>query len=321
MSEIKLPAGLKPGDQVILLQSNKSDLPLGVTLYAVAPDEYLRDHGDFGVARSPALSANSNFHSDREGTEWRRADPGVRRFRTTKANAIGMGAPIGTKFTLRAGSDIVIFDDPALPTNMGCWRPNGFVQSGDIEELGTAPSQKSSSESPVVYGVRWTPELLAECRNEPEKLFQDLSPLAQEALKAANKQHAASITSITDTFGDVAARFWAGLAGAPAPTPTPTPTPTPEPKKPEPKKEDTMTPIKIETKTFVAGNPIEAYDARGRSDLLQQHQAEIKRLEALEYWTQETRDELAALRAGVEAAVKAFDEDYAARKAAKKTDA
>lgn len=30
-----------------------------------------------------------------------------------------------------------------------------------------------------------------------------------------------------------------------------------------------------------------------------------------------TKDEIAALRAGVEAAIKAFDEDYAARKAAK----
>mgnify|MGYP003604128565 FL=1 len=82
-----------------------------------------------------------------------------------------------------------------------------------------------------------------------------------------------------------------------------------------------MTPIKIENPTLVNGDRIDHYNAAARSELLRQHEAEIKRLEALEFKTQETKDEIAALRAGVEAAIKAFDEDYAKRKAAKKDEA
>ena len=78
-----------------------------------------------------------------------------------------------------------------------------------------------------------------------------------------------------------------------------------------------MTPIEIKNVTTVDGRTIGDFSARERSTLLQSHEAEIKRLEALEFKTQETKDEIAALRAGVEAAIKAFDADYAARKAAK----
>ena len=82
------------------------------------------------------------------------------------------------------------------------------------------------------------------------------------------------------------------------------------------KKDTPMTPIRITKPTLVDGNQISDYTARDRSALLSQHENEIKRLEALEFKTQETKDEIAALRAGVVAAIAEFDAEYAARKAA-----
>ena len=78
-----------------------------------------------------------------------------------------------------------------------------------------------------------------------------------------------------------------------------------------------MTPIQITNPILVNGREASTYSASDRSVLLQAHEAEIKRLEGLEFKTQETIDEIAALRAGVEDAILAFDEDYAKRKAAK----
>ena len=96
---------------------------------------------------------------------------------------------------------------------------------------------------------------------------------------------------------------------------------SPSPRVPErqkqPKKETPMKPIKIETVVVIDGLRVDGYDAGARSALLARHEQEIKRLEALEFKTQETKDEIAALRAGAEAAMKAFDADYAKRKAAK----
>jgi len=316
--EPKLPAGLKPGDLVVVLERNDSSIPLGVPLPAAQANPNVVGHGDFGV-RHPNGFTVHNFHSDREGVEWKRADPGVRRFRTTAENAICMGVPVGTKFTLRDGSSRVEFDDPGLPGCMGCPCPDGFIRMGEIEELGTQPR-----------GIRWTPELLAECRNETGKPFGELSPAAQALLKAENKRDACAVQCSDDYgygyhwecdrrpggfgfFPDLRYRLnpaWTpqgGLADAP--------TPTQETKNPRPK-ETKMIPIKIENPTLVNGNRIDHYNAAARSELLRQHEAEIKRLEALEFKTQETKDEIAALRAGVEAAIKAFDEDYAKRKAA-----
>lgn len=96
---------------------------------------------------------------------------------------------------------------------------------------------------------------------------------------------------------------------APAQTTTEEPKPT--------TKEQPMTPIRIETATLINGIRVDSFYAGARSDLLASHEAEIKRLESLEFRTQETKDEIAALRAGVVAAIAAFDADYAARKAAK----
>lgn len=302
--EPKLPAGLKPGDLVVVLEHNGSSIPLGVPLPAAPAN--LRGFGDFGV-RHPNGFTVDNFHSDREGTEWKRADHGVRRFRTTGEDAICMGVPVGTKFTLRDGSCRVEFDDPGLPDRMGCPCPDEFVRKGEIEELGTQPR-----------GIRWTPELLAECRNKDGTPFDKMSPAAQALLKAENEKAAIAVQYLA--YSD---RLWHNgispggfmFSGAlcyrlnPAWTPEATKNPRP--------KETKMTPIKIETATLVNGDRIDHYNAAARSELLRQHEAEIKRLEALEFKTRETKDEIAALRAGVEDAILAFDEDYAKRKAAK----
>ena len=99
----------------------------------------------------------------------------------------------------------------------------------------------------------------------------------------------------------------------------PTPTLPPSPQVPEqPKKEKPMTPIQITNPILVNGREASTYSASDRSVLLQAHEAEIKRLEGLEFKTQETIDEIAALRAGVVAAIDEFDREYAARKAAAK---
>ena len=317
--EPNLPAGLKPGDLVVVLQRNGSGIPLGVPLPAAQANPNIVGHGDFGV-RHPNGSTVHNFHSDREGVEWKRADHGIRRFRTTVENAISMGVPVGTKFTLRDGSSRVEFDNPGLPGYMRCHCPDEFVRKGEIEELGTQPR-----------GIRWTPELLAECRNKDGTPFNKMSPAAQALLKAENKRDACAVQCLA-YFG----RLWhngvspgglafsgalcyrlnpawtpeGGLAGSPTPDPEAT-------KKPQPK-ETKMTPIKIENPTLVNGDRIDHYNAAARSELLRQHEAEIKRLEALEFKTLETVAEIADLRAGVAAAIKAFDEDYLARQNAKK---
>ena len=314
--EPKLPAGLKPGDLVVVMERNGSHIPLGVPLPAAPANPNFHGFGDFGV-RHPNDFTVRNFHSDREGTEWKRADHGVRRFRTTVENAICMGVPVGTKFTLRDGSSRVEFDDPRLLDRMVCTYPDDFVRKGEIEELGTQPR-----------GIRWTPELLAECRNKDGTPFNKMSPAAQALLKAENEKAAIAVQYLaysdrlwhngvspgdfifSDTLCYRLDPAWTpegGLADAPIPEATKNPRP----------KETKMTPIKIETATLVNGVRIDHYDADARSELLRRHEAEIKRLEALEFKTRETKDEIAALRAGVEDAILAFDEDYAKRKAAK----
>lgn len=325
--EPKLPAGLKPGDLVVMLKRNGSSIPLGMPLPVAPANPNIVGHGDFGV-RHPNGSTVHNFHSDREGVEWKRADPGIRRFRTTVENAISMGVPVGTKFTLRDGSSRVEFDDPGLPDRMGCHCPDEFVRKGEIEELGTQPD----AAAPKSDEPRWTPELLAECRNKDGTPFNKMSPAAQALLKVENEKAAIAVQYLaysdrlwhngvspgdfifSDTLCYRLNPAWTpegGLADAPIPEATKNPRP----------KETKMTPIKIETVTLVNGARADSYSAAVRSELLQRHEVEIKRLEALEYKTQETKDEIAALRAGVEAAVKAFDEDYAKRKAAKKDEA
>ena len=79
-----------------------------------------------------------------------------------------------------------------------------------------------------------------------------------------------------------------------------------------------MTPIQITNPVLIDGREASSYSASDRSWLLQSHEQEIQRLEALEFKTQETIDEIAALRAGVVAAIAEFDREYAARKAAAK---
>lgn len=79
-----------------------------------------------------------------------------------------------------------------------------------------------------------------------------------------------------------------------------------------------MTPIQITNPILIDGSEASTYSASDRSRLLQAREAEIKRLEGLEFKTQETIDEIAALRAGVVAAIAEFDREYAARKAAAK---
>ena len=102
------------------------------------------------------------------------------------------------------------------------------------------------------------------------------------------------------------------------PVPTPTQSPSPQdPKQPQPKKEDPMTPIQITNPILINGSEASSYSASDRNRLLQAHEQEIKRLEGLEFKTQETLDEIAALRAGVVAAIAEFDREYAARKAAR----
>jgi hypothetical protein len=101
-----------------------------------------------------------------------------------------------------------------------------------------------------------------------------------------------------------------------APTPSPQDPEQPEPR--QPKKDKTMTPIQITNPILIDGAEASTYSASDRSRLLQAHEQEIKRLEALEFKTQETLDEIAALRAGVVAAIAEFDKEYAARKAASK---
>ena len=79
----------------------------------------------------------------------------------------------------------------------------------------------------------------------------------------------------------------------------------------------TMSPIKIETNvTFIDGARVANLTATDRSALLARVENEIKRLEALEFKTAETKDEIEALRANALDLVAAFDADYAARKAA-----
>ena len=81
------------------------------------------------------------------------------------------------------------------------------------------------------------------------------------------------------------------------------------------KKEEKMKPIKVEDIKFVAGNPLRAYSAQARNELLKEHENEVKRLESLEFKTLETVEEIAALRDGIVDAIAAFDQDYLARKA------
>ena len=64
--EPKLPAGLKPGDLVIVLERNGSIIPLGVPLPAAPANPNIHGRGDFGV-RHPNDFAVRNFHSDQEG--------------------------------------------------------------------------------------------------------------------------------------------------------------------------------------------------------------------------------------------------------------
>ena len=77
-----------------------------------------------------------------------------------------------------------------------------------------------------------------------------------------------------------------------------------------------MTPIKIEKNVTLINNirPSE-YDSSSRSDLIKCQEDGIKALEALEFKTQETLDEIAALRANLTEVIAAFDAEYAARKA------
>ena len=111
----------------------------------------------------------------------------------------------------------------------------------------------------------------------------------------------------TQYDGPIPARY----GGQPAPRPQ-------DPEQPEPKKEKPMTPIQITNPVLIDGREASSYSASDRSWLLQSHEQEIQRLEALEFKTQETIDEIAALRAGVVAAIAEFDREYAARKAAAK---
>ena len=68
---------------------------------------------------------------------------------------------------------------------------------------------------------------------------------------------------------------------------------------------------------LVAGLPVGSYSATQRSAFLETLENEVKRLEALEFKTQETLDEIEALRANAKELVEAFDAEYAERKAAK----
>lgn len=77
-----------------------------------------------------------------------------------------------------------------------------------------------------------------------------------------------------------------------------------------------MTKIKIETVVLVDGVRIDAYLAPDRSRLLEAREQAIKRLEDLEFKTQETKDEIAEARRNLAEAIEAFDAEYAARKAA-----
>lgn len=97
------------------------------------------------------------------------------------------------------------------------------------------------------------------------------------------------------------------------------PSTTAETKNPETKKEQTkMNPIEIKTVTLVNGTEAKNYSAGDRSRLLACVEQEVKRLEGLEFKTQETEDEIAALRASAVAAIAEFDKEYAERKAAER---
>lgn len=94
--------------------------------------------------------------------------------------------------------------------------------------------------------------------------------------------------------------------------------PVPETRKPEPEKDTTMNPIEIKTVTLVNGAEAKNYSTGDRSRLLACVEQEVKRLEGLEFKTQETKDEIAALRASAVAAIAEFDKEYAERKAAER---
>ena len=90
-----------------------------------------------------------------------------------------------------------------------------------------------------------------------------------------------------------------------------------DPKQPETKKEqDPMTLIKITNPILIAGIEPKNYSASERSQLIGRQEAAIKNLEALEFKTQETIDEIAEARENLKAVIAEFDKEYAARKAA-----
>lgn len=241
----------------------------------------------------------------------------LRRFRTLIESAIGMFVPAGTTFTATGPDWRCEFDDPQLRTRFdsciyGCSDPEYWIAKGDIEEL-----FESSPADRLAAGELMEVTRLTDAEFDELEAAWNCSPKHQlrygvrsDGLITPARSH--EIRSIRNYCKQVSQLWYAKLIVDSSESKIPEPKPTQTEKEERP-----MTSIiKIEKNvTLLDGTRPSQYGAAARSNLIERQEDTIKTLEALEFKTQETLDEIAALRANLTEVIAAFDAEYAARKA------
>jgi hypothetical protein len=257
-----------------------------------------------------------------------------RRFRTLVDRFLCTELPKGSIFELRPGDGRMYCAPEWGSYNWQCFDPDGYPGSSEEVFDDPAPPANPTPADRLRAGEPVDVTRISDTEfDELERVWDACDPVLRKyghgnGLIAGNSSPLRRMrTYCVDTNQNWTARIPADPSAKALPqteTETETETELTEDQiqykiQPQNQKETTMTPIKIDSITRVNGADIKNYRAVDRSELLNSHEQEIKRLEALEFKTNETKDEIAALRAGVVAAVKAFDEEYAARKAATQT--
>ena len=239
----------------------------------------------------------------------------LRRFRTLTERAVGMPVPAGTTFTVTGPDWLCKFDDPQLRAQFNiysCSEPEYWIAEGVIEELFESSPADRLAAGELVEVTRLTDaefdELEATWNCSPE--HQRRYGVNSDGLITPAKS--CKIRAIRDYRKRTSELWYVKLIVDSSESKTPEPKPT------QTKKEErSMTPIiKIEKNvTLIGGIQPSQYSAAARSDLIKRQEDTIKTLEALEFKTQETLDEIAALRANLTEVIAAFDAEYAERKA------
>jgi len=226
-----------------------------------------------------------------------------------------MFVPAGTTFTATGPNWRCEFDDPQLRAQFNiysCSEPEYWIAKGDIEELFESPPADRLAAGELVEITRLTDaefdELEATWNCSPEhRRRYGISP---GGLIPATK--GSEIRAIRDYCKQTSKLWYAKLIVDSSESKTPEPKPTQTKKEERP----VTSIIKIEKNvTLIGGTQPSQYSAAARSDLIKRQEDTIKTLEALEFKTQETLDEIAALRANLTEVIAAFDAEYAERKA------